>query len=353
MFIVDSHLDLAFNALRHGRDLLRPVADIREAEAGSKLPNGTATVSFPELREAGVGLAFGTIYVSPAKGRHGGEGGEFSYRTADEAHKIGQRQLDYYQRLADEVDYIRLVGDVTDLEAVVASHDDGAEGLVGLVPLMEGADPIRAPEEAEEWYERGLRIVGLAWDNTRYSGGAWKSSGGLTSDGRRLLEVMADLGLVLDLTHMSEEATLQALDSFEGVIIASHSNARALVPSERQLSDVQIRRIIERGGVVGVVLHNSFLKAGHGHSDPKEGVTLEHVVAHIDHMCQIAGDAAHVGIGSDFDGGFGREEIPAEFDSVVDLKRIAGALREKGYSEEDAADIMGGNWVNLLRRAFG
>jgi membrane dipeptidase len=351
MFIVDSHLDLAFNALRHGRDLLLPVGEIRESEAGGELPNGTSTVSFPELRSAGVGLAFGTIYVSPAESRHSDS--EFSYRTADEAYRLGLMQLDYYHRLADEVDYIRLVGDVDDLEAVVASHEEGGEALVGLVPLMEGADPIRTPAEAEEWYERGLRIVGLAWDNTRYSGGAWDSSGGLTNDGRRLLEFMADLGLILDLTHMSEEATLQALDNYEGVIVASHSNTRALVPGERQLSDVQIRRIIERDGVVGVVLLNSFLKAGFRQGDPKEAVTLEHVVAHIDHICQLVGDANHVGIGSDLDGGFGREDVPAELDSVMDLKLIASALREHGYSEQDTADIMGGNWVNLLRRAFG
>jgi membrane dipeptidase len=353
MFIVDSHLDLAFNALRHGRDLLLPLEEIRESEAGGDLPNGTATVSFPELRDAGIGLAFGTIYVSPAKSRHAGEGGEFSYRTADDAYKLGLMQLDYYHRLADEVDYIRLVGDAGDLEAVVASHREGGRRLVGLVPLMEGADPIRTPAEAEEWYERGLRIVGLAWDNTRYSGGAWKSNGGLTSDGRRLLEVMADLGLVLDLTHMSEKATLQALDNYEGVTIASHSNTRALVPGERQLSDVQIRRIIERDGVVGVVLLNSFLKANHRQGDPKEAVGLKHIVAHIDHICQLVGDANHVGIGSDFDGGFGREDIPAELDSAMDLKLIAGALQEQGYSEEDASNIMGGNWVNLLRRALG
>ena len=352
MFIVDSHLDLAFNALRHGRDLLRPVAEIREMELGSDLPNGTATVSFPELREAGVGLAFGTIYVSPATSRHAGDDAEFSYRTADEAYKLGLLQLDYYHRQADEVDYIRLVGDIDDLEAVLASHDEGGQRLVGLVPLMEGADPIRTPAEAEEWHERGLRVVGLAWDNTRYSGGAWKSNGGLTRDGRRLLEVMADLGLILDLTHMSEEATLQALDSYEGVIIASHSNARALVASERQLSDVQIRRIVERDGVIGVVLHNSFLKANHRHGDPKEAVTLEQVVAHIDHICQLVGDAAHVGVGSDFDGGFGREDIPAEFDSVVDLGLIASALQGYGYSEQDASNVMGENWINLLRRAL-
>ena len=350
MFIVDSHLDLAFNALRYGRDLLRPVTDIREAEAGGELPNGTATVSFPLLREAGVGLAFGTIFVSPATSRHADKG--FSYQTADEAYKLGLLQLDYYHRMADDVEYIKLVGDSGDLEEVLASHADGGERLVGLVPLMEGADPIRTPVEAEEWYERGLRIVGLAWDNTRYSGGAWKSNGGLTSNGRRLLEIMADVGLVLDLTHMSEEATLQALDSYEGVIIASHSNARALVPGERQLNDLQIRRIVERDGVIGVVLHNSFLKAKHRHGDPKEAVTLDNVVAHIDHICQLVGDAAHVGVGSDFDGGFGQEDIPAELDSVKDLKLIAAALGDKGYSQQDALNILGGNWVSLLRRAL-
>jgi membrane dipeptidase len=217
---------------------------------------------------------------------------------------------------------------------------------------MEGADPIREPEELEMWYERGLRIIGPAWDNTRYAAGAWNGGGGLTPDGHRLLEVMAEFDFVLDLTHMSEQGTLEALDRYPGPIVATHSNSRALVPSQRQLSDLQIMRVAERGGIVGVVPFNIFLLANHRRGEPKERVTLEHVVAHIDHICQVVGDAQHVGLGSDFDGGFGSADIPAEMDSAADLPLIGKALAAHGYETADITDILGGNWLRFLRQVW-
>jgi membrane dipeptidase len=255
--------------------------------------------------------------------------------------------------MADTVDYIRLVGDLSALEEVVASHREGGERLVGIVPLMEGADPIREPAEAEMWYERGLRIIGPAWDDTRYAAGGWGAGGKLTKEGRQLLETMAGFGFILDMTHMSEEASLESLDHYEGPVIATHSNARVLVPTNRQLSDTQIRLIAEREGVIGIVLANGFLKGDHPRGGPKAAVTLEHVVAHVDHICQVIGDAAHVGIGSDFDGGFGVESVPAEIENVSDLLLIGKALQEKGYSKEDVSGIMGQNWLMMLRRAWG
>lgn len=353
MFIVDAHLDLAYNAIRHKRDLLKSVADIRKAEEGKSHPNGVSLVSFPELREANIGLVFGTIFVMPKSSRMATkEDGPLAYDTAEQAHRVGQKQLDYYHRLADEVDYIRLVGNASELEEVVASYQEGQERLVGIVPLMEGADPIREAAEAEMWYERGLRIVGLAWDDTRYAAGAWRAGGGLTEEGHQLLEVMANFGFILDLTHMSEEASLTCLDEYDGTIIASHSNARALVPSPRQLSDTQIRRIAERDGVIGIVLANSFLKAGHRRGNAKEEVTLEHVVAHIDHICQVVGDATHIGLGTDFDGGFGLESVPAEINTLSDLPLIGKALKENGYNQEEIDGLMGQNWLRTLRNTW-
>jgi membrane dipeptidase len=353
MLIVDAHLDLAYNAIRHKRNLLKSVTEIRKFEEGKPHPNGISLVSFPELREANVGLVFGTIFVMPAGGKFFTEADSpLAYRTADQAHKLGQQQLDYYHRIADECDYVRLVGNLSELEEVVASQQEGQERLVGIVPLMEGADPIREPAEAEMWYERGLRIVGLAWEDTRYAPGAWRSGGGLTKEGHQLLEVMASFGFILDLTHMSEEASLTCLDTYDGTIIATHSNARALVQTQRQLGDTQISRIAERGGVIGIVLANSFLKADHKRGDPKENVTLEHVVAHIDHMCQVIGDARHVGIGTDFDGGFGVEAVPNEIKNLSDLPLIGKALKEKGYTQEDIDGLMGQNWLRVLRNTW-
>lgn len=350
--IVDAHLDLAYNAREHGRDLTQPLAAIRNAEKGQS-SNGMATVALPELQKGGVGLVFGTIFVMPASSHLAAIGTKVGYKDAAEAHQQGMAQLDYYHRLADEQNNIRLVTDRHSLDEVVASFATAENHLLGIVPLMEGADPIRQPEEAELWYERGLRLIGLAWDDTRYASGAWRGSRyGLTSDGRRLLEVMAQFGYILDLTHMSEKASLEALDSYPGVVVATHSNARALVPGERQLSDTQIRLIGERQGVIGVVLSNSFLKAGHRRGERKELVTLDQVMAHIDHICQLTGSADHVGIGSDLDGGFGAADIPAELDSVADLAKIGDKLRERGYEQRDVENIMGGNWLTLLRRTL-
>lgn len=356
MFIVDAHLDLAYNALYYGRDFLRPLDEIRAAE-GSHNPRGIATVAMPELQQAGVGLVFATIFVPPADSPIGSYREEITYHDAIEAHNLGMAQLDYYHRLAGENENIRLVGDMATLQQILDSHQENQEEngrpLLGLVPLMEGADPIREPEEAELWYERGLRLVGLAWNDTRYAAGAWRGSGdGLSEEGYHLLEVMADLGFILDLTHMSEKAVHEAIDRYEGPVVATHSNARALVPGERHLSNEQIRRIGERDGVIGIVLFNAFLRAGYRKGDPKQAVTLDHVVAHIDHVCQVLGDAAHVGIGSDLDGGFGAADIPAEMDSVADLPLIATRLLERGFEENDIANIMGRNWLNLLRRTF-
>ena len=354
MFIIDAHLDLAYNALNYGRDLRQSVADIRETEVGTS-SRGIATVSFHDLQKTGVGLVFGTLFVSPATpGSVKLSDSKVGYRDADEAHKLAMAQLDYYHRLADEIDTIQLVGDQATLDVVVTSHQPDAEGtpLLGIVPLMEGADPIRKPEEAEMWYERGLRLIGLAWDDTHYAAGAWRGGGGLTKAGFQLLEVMADLGFIVDLTHMSEKASLETLERYGGPVVATHSNARALVPGERQLSDGQIRSLGERDGVIGVVLYNRFLRADHRKGEPKEKVTLDHVAAHIDHICQVLGDAEHVGIGTDFDGGFGADDIPAELDSVTDLPLVADKLQEKGYAAADITRIMGGNWLGLLRKAW-
>lgn len=352
MIIVDAHLDLAYNALKYNRDLSTTVEAVREKEANRHRPNGTAMVTIPSLQAAGVGLVFSTVFVRPGRRTEEPSADDMIYRDIGEAYSYGQAQLDYYHRLADEVETIRLVGDLADLDALLTSHQEGQEPLLGLILLLEGADPIREPAEAELWYERELRMIGLAWDDTRYSAGAWRGVGGLTKEGRRLLEIMADLGFILDLSHMAEEATLQALDSYEGVIVATHSNARALVSGQRQLSDLQIRRIAERDGVIGVVLFNGFLKADYAKGDPKSSVTIEDVVAHIDHICQCVGDAAHVGIGSDFDGGFGVEATPEGIDSHSDLKLLSSALKEYGYPEDDIIGILGGNWLKVVRHAL-
>jgi membrane dipeptidase len=311
-------------------------------------------VGLPELLAGRVAVVFGTVFTMPA--HRAMFNWDTVYRDAQTAHSQGMAQLDVYHRWADDEQQIALVGSQAELEAVLASWQaDSPPGVsndvrqVGIVPLMENADPIREPAELEMWFERGIRIVGPAWARSRYSGGTGEP-GPLTDLGRELLEFMAELGVGLDLSHMAERAALQAIDRFEGVLLASHSNPRGLVPGDRQLSDTLIRSIAEREGVIGVVLYNGFLSRGWRLRDRKERVTLDDVVRAIDYVCQRVGSAEHVALGSDVDGGFGSESVPMGLDTVADLPNIAVALKEHGFEPGHIVDILGGNWLRLLRR---
>ncbi len=354
MQFVDAHLDIAYNALRYGRDSLLNVEEIREQEEDPGPYQGIATVSFPQLREAGAVLVFGTLFTMPLRSAAllGGDT-TLTYRDEQEAHRQAMNQIDYYQRLVDEEENrLRLVTDLRVLDEVLDSQQDD-QPLLGILLSMEGADPIREPEEVELWAEKGVRAVGLAWDDTNYAAGTWRESRyGLTSQGMALLEVMADFNLILDITHMNELASLEALDRYDGPLVASHSNVRALVPGQRQLSDAMIQRIGEHNGVIGIALFNPFLRAKQQMGDPRELVTLDHVVAHIDHICQTLGDAAHVGLGTDMDGGYGADDIPTPLDSIADVPLLSDRLKAYGYGGEDIARIMGGNWLNLLRTSL-
>jgi membrane dipeptidase len=221
---------------------------------------------------------------------------------------------------------------------------------VGLVLLMEGADALRDPSELETWQRAGLRLLGPSWRATRYAGGTGEP-GGLTDLGRELLREIDRLGMVLDMSHIAEESFWQALDIFSGLVIASHANCRVYVPTDRQLTDEMIRAIAACDGVIGTVLFDGFVVDGwqRGSDVP---VTLDDVVRHIDHVCQLTGSARHSAVGSDFDGGFGVESTPVEFDTVADLEKLAGALERRGYSQEDVAGVLGENWLRLLQRTL-
>jgi membrane dipeptidase len=216
---------------------------------------------------------------------------------------------------------------------------------------MEGAEGVRSPRELEEWWARGVRIIGPAWAGNRYCGGTGEP-GPLTSEGYALLEAMSSLGFGLDLSHMDVKSALQALDAFPGTILASHANAARLLKgleSNRHLPDDVIRGLLERDGVIGVVPYNRFLLPGWSKSDRREAVSLQHVVAQIDTLCQMAGDALHVGLGTDFDGGFGLQSVPPELDTIADLHKLAPLLSEKGYTQADIAAIFGQNWIDRLQ----
>lgn len=329
-------------------------------------------LGLPDYLRGRVAVIFSTLFVSPRRKQSGEWEENICYRNAEEAHRLYNKQLDYYHRLADDHPRFRLIGDRKDLDAVLASWDGpeatpdpdpsappplpGPAGAqVGLVPLMEGADGIREPREAEAWMERGLRIVGLAWTGTRYAGGT-REPGPLTPEGRRLVKTLVELGLMLDLAHSSDESFLEALDLSEGVVMCTHANPRALLHNpavpERHLSDDMIRRLAERGGVIGVVPYNRFLKADWKDGDNRVDVPLSRLIDAIDYICQLTGSAAHVGIGTDFDGGFGAETTPLGFDTVADLSKIGDALVERGFSKADAEAVLANNWLSVLRRGL-
>jgi membrane dipeptidase len=350
MPIVDAHEDIASNVLFYERDVRRSALETRRLEENQGDPerNGLAMVGVPEWLAGEVAVVCGTIFAPPA-GQ--GSSNPYAYTDAQEAHEVGVAQLDVYRRLFDESEYVTPVTTRADLEAVLASWRTD-EPRVGIVLLMEGADPIREPAEVAFWFERGVRMIGLSWSvGTRYAGGNSRA-GGLTEAGRALLARMAEYDIILDLSHLAETSYFEALDRFEGSVVATHANPRALVPGPRQLSDEMILELAARDGVMGLVPYNAFLKPDWRREEGKQAVTLEAVVAAIDHVCQLVGDARHVGIGSDFDGGFGAESTPAEFDTVADLRRIGPALIEKGYTDAHVEAILSGNWVRVLEAAL-
>ena len=352
MILVDSHEDLAWNMLSFGRDYTLPVAETRRREQGGLAPsvNGDTLMGWPEYRQGCVALVFSTLFAAPIR-RRLGEWDTQCYVDAQQARNIYRLQLDAYRRLAgDHPEKFRMVQTKADLKAVLDPWESEPPdpGPVGLVLLMEGAECVRDPSELEEWWQAGVRLVGPAWAGTRFCGGT-QEPGPLTSEGYALLEGMAALGFTLDLSHMDERAALQALDEYPRQVVATHANASALLKgsdSNRHLSERLIQGLVERGGIIGVVPYNPFLKVGWSR---REEVTLQRLVDQIDHICQIAGDARHVGIGTDFDGGFGVQSVPAEIDTIADMQKLVPLLAQAGYAPVDVAAILGGNWISLLQ----
>ncbi|MCA9915766.1 MAG: membrane dipeptidase [Anaerolineae bacterium] len=352
MIVVDAHEDIAWNTFAYGRDYRQSAWMHRRREAGKGNPR--ATIGLPDSLLGRVAVVFSTLFVLPSHkvGNLAMAPGEKSYRTPQEAYQQAMTQLDYYDRLREESSHLRMIETASDLDAVLATWDDDTEISArqqGMVVLMENADPILEPKQFEEWYERGVRVVGPAWAATRYCGGTGEP-GGLTALGYELLDVMASFNALLDLSHMAEESFFQALERYEGSIIASHSNPRRFRNSDRHLSDEMIRLLAERDGVMGIVLYNRFLSDEWTKGDPR--LSLEVVVQAMDTICQLTGSSAHVGIGSDFDGGFGAESIPQDLETTTDLLRIADLLRERGYAEPDVEAIMGGNMLRKLRECL-
>ncbi len=359
--IVDAHQDLAWNMLTFGRDYTRAAAETRQREAAQGWiaeVNGDSTLGWPDFQRGRVAVIFATLFASPQ--RHAmSEWDTQRFSDPETAYRVYSRQLDLYHRLADShPDKFRLVTTRSTLRNVLAGwetpQNEAGGHPVGLVPLMECAEAVRRPADLPEWWERGVRIIGPAWAGTRFCGGT-REPGPLTKEGFTLLDAMAEIGFTLDLSHMDWEAALQALDSYEGPIIASHANAFSIirdVQGNRAIPDQVIDGIIARGGVIGIVPYNRFLVWSWKNSDPRAHVPLSLVAAQLDYICQRAGDALHVGFGTDFDGGFGLQHLPDGLDTIADLHAIAPFLEERGYTHDDLCAIFGGNWINHLKKSL-
>lgn len=355
--LVDAHEDLAYNMLAFGRDYCLSAIETRNIEKKNDSPalslTGETLLGWPEYQSGQVAVIFGTLFVTPARARLGTWNKQV-YADYNDAHQLYWDQLDAYHMLTEKnPDKFRLIGTRAELKSLLNVWDSSQSKTgrpVGLVPLMEGAEGVRTPSELSTWWENGLRIIGLAWSGTRFCGGT-REPGPLTDDGRLLLNEMANIGFILDISHMDELAARQALDYYPGPVIASHANAAAIIPGyegNRHLSDVVIRNVAERDGVIGLVPYCRFLDARWKLGDRREDVPLDMVAAHIDHICQITGTASHVGLGTDFDGGFGLSSVPVELESIADLQGLVPILSARGYNKKDIISVLGGNWLRQL-----
>ncbi len=354
-FIVDGHLDLAMNALEWNRDLRWTVAEIRawEAEMKDKPDRGNGTVSLDSLRNGNMGLVVATQIARFTKKNNKLPGA--SWNSPHQAWAQTQGQLAWYQAM--EYDgKMRQVNDKETLEDHLNQwSQDAQQTPIGYVLSLEGADSIVSFDHLEQAYSNGLRAIGPAhYGPGTYAQGT-DATGGIGPLGKELLDKMHALNIILDATHLCDESFWESLTHFKGAVWASHSNCRALVPDHRQFSDDQLKALIERGAVIGTAF-DAWMLSPHwtrGASTPEgENVSLQDVVKHIDHVCQLAGNSLYAGIGSDLDGAFGREQSPRDVDTIADLQKIAEILKQKGYQDQDIENILSGNWMRFLRNVW-
>ncbi|MDA1314942.1 MAG: membrane dipeptidase [Acidobacteria bacterium] len=366
--IIDAHLDIAWNAVSFDRDQLLSIPELRENERGmTGKGRGNCTTSLPEMRKGSVGVALGTVLsralpknlpdldsnMGPIGDRAHGEiilreNLDFANQTICCA--AGQAQLAYY-KLLQQQGHMRMIGDRATLDEVWALWESSPDTApIGNILSMEGTDPIIDPSQAEWWFKQGLRTACLAhYGPSAYSMGTG-GDGPLTDKGRELLKEMERLGIILDLVHTADTAIEQALEIYSKPVFISHGDCRAITPHDRQISDQQIRWVVERGGVIGVVLDSWMIAPGweRGATDNARA-TLEQLVDHIDHICKLAGNTSHVGIGSDLDGGFGTEQAPQELDTIADLQKIGDIMSARGYTDTDIDGVFHANFLRFFR----
>jgi membrane dipeptidase len=355
MFVIDAHLDLSMNAMEWNRNLRLPVNEIRKREEGltDKPDRAKGVVSFPELRKGNIGLVVGTQiarYVAPDNPLPG-------WFSPEQAWAHTQGQLAWYKAMEDAGE-ITQINNLASLEKHLALWNDGTPNThkpIGYILSLEGADSIVDVSYLQRAYDNGLRAVGPAhYGPGRYAQGT-DATGFMGTKGQALLKEMERLNIILDATHLCDDSFWEAMEHFHGPVWASHNNCRALVNHNRQFSDEQILELISRDAVIGGAMDAWMIVPDwiRGVSDPKTmGCSLDVVVDHMDHICQLAGNALHVGIGSDLDGAFGKEQSPYDLETIADLQKIPALFEKRGYTAADIDNIMHGNWLRLLRKAW-
>jgi membrane dipeptidase len=347
--IFDGHLDLAMNAMEWNRDLRRTTAELRRSEEGmkDKPDREKGTVSFPSMREGRIGICVATQIARvahPGQNLPGWSSPEQAW-----AHTTGQ--LAWYRAMEEAGELVHILSAADLQKHLLLWREPPADAPIGYVLSLEGADSIISIDHLEKAYDYGLRAIGPAHYGPGIYAHGTDSSGGLGSPGKELLKHMDRLGIILDATHLSDQSFREAMDIFQGAVWASHSNCRKFVPHNRQFTDGQIRELIQRDAVIGAALDAWMMVPDwkRGESDPGTmGVTLKLLVNNVDHICQLSGNSLHAAIGSDLDGGFGKEQSPADIDTIADLQKIPLLLKEIGYGEEDIENVMSNNWIRFL-----
>jgi membrane dipeptidase len=355
MFIIDAHLDLSMNAMEWNRDLRLPVHAIRERENGmcDKPDRSKGTVALPELRKGNIGLVVATQIarvVEPGNPLPG-------WHSPEQAWAHTQAQLAWYRAMEDAGEMIQ-IKELPELDNHLRLwNKPGSDNNlpVGYILSLEGADSLITIDHLYIAYDYGLRALGPAhYGPGRYANGT-DATGRLNEKGKALLKEMAKLNIILDATHLCDDAFWDAMEIFDGPVWASHNNCRSLVNHNRQFSDDMIRTLIAKKAVIGAALDAWMMVPNwqRGISDPKAmECGLEKMIDHIDHICQLAGNTLHVGIGTDLDGAFGKEQCPYDLETIADLQTIPSLLKKRGYSGEDCSNIMHGNWLRFLQEAW-
>lgn len=355
--IFDSHLDLGWCGAHFGRDLTAEVDDIRAAEQGftDEKSRGRNVLSLPELRRAGVAVCVATLLARSgpelASKPAGFKRTELDYPSPAAAFTGAHAQLAWY-RLMEQAGQMRMIRTAAELQRHWTEYAAApATTPLGYILSMEGADPIITPSQLQYWWDLGLRAIGPAhYGRGRYAYGT-ATDGPIGDPGRALLAEMRRLGILLDVTHLTDTSFADAMNAYDGPLLASHHNCRALVPGDRQLTDEQIKQIVARGGVIGVALDAWMM-----YPNWQRGVTQPAVVGldaladHIDHICQLAGNTDHAAIGTDLDGGFGYEQTPRDLNKYRDVRKMETILADRGYPPAAIDAIFHGNWLRHFTR---